>query len=80
MFLMLPTINDGDNDMNSDASEDPNDADNTRGLDSVIRREQHPTLPPESAVELNKRHSETITEAARLLNQKRRRRSKKNKH
>ena len=70
----------GDKDMNSDASEDPNDADNVRGPDSVVRREQPPILPPESAVELNKRHSETITEAARLLNQKRRRRSKKNKH
>ena len=66
--------------MNSDASEDPNDADNVRGRDSVVRREQPPILPPESAVELNKRHSETITEAARLLNQKRRRRSKNNKH
>ena len=70
----------GDKDMNSDASEDPNDADNVREPDSVVRREQPPILPPESAVELNKRHSETITEAARLLNQKRRRRSKKNKH
>ena len=70
----------GDKDMNSDASEDPNDADNVCGPDSVVRREQPPNLPPESAVELNKRHSETITEAARLLNQKRRRRSKKNKH
>ena len=70
----------GDEDMNSDASEDPNDPDNVRGPDSVVRQEQPTNLPPESAVELNKRHSETITEAARLLNQKRRRRSKKNKH
>ena len=41
--------------MNSDASDDPNDADNVRGRDSVVRREQPPILPPESAVELNKR-------------------------
>ena len=77
---------DGDNGMKSDASEDRNDADNVRGQDSVVHREQYPSLLPESDVELNKRESEsllpsmqTITEAARLLNQKRRRRSKTNK-
>ena len=74
---------DGDDDMHSDVSEDP---ENACGPDSVVRREQNPSLPPESAVELNKRPSEsllpstqTLTDAARLINQKRRKRNKKNK-
>ena len=77
---------DGDDDMNSDASEDPNDADNECGLDSAVRQEQDPGLPPESVMELGKRKGEPlppptpeITEAARLINQKRRKRNKKNK-
>ena len=77
---------DGDDDMNSDASEDPNDADNECGLDSAVRREQDPGLPPETVMELGRRKGEPlppstpeITEAARLINQKRRKRNKKNK-
>ena len=62
--------------MNSDASEDSNDTDNACGPEPV-----DPSLPPDPAVELNKRPSESVLpkEATRLLNQKRRRRNKKNK-
>ena len=77
---------DGDDAMHSDASEDPHDADNEYGLDLAVRREKDPGLPLDLAVELTKRKGESllpytqkITEAARVLNQKRRKRNKKNK-
>ena len=51
---------DGDADMNSDASKDTNDADNARGPDSVVRREQNPSLPPESTTCLIRSGAEEI--------------------